>query len=180
MTTSTPPQANAVDAALQVALQGVDGKEHSLSSLAGSSATVVIFVSNGCPTVRAYEERLKALQDTWRSAGVQVIAVNANNPFLSPPDTFEEMVQRSGRSGFNFPYLKDDRHVLAKAFAAICTPHAFVLDSKMNLAYSGRVDDSRVGNTITSRDLDNAVADVVAGRPLTVERTDPFGCSIVW
>ncbi len=162
------------------ALRGVDGKHHSLSSLAGSSATVVVFIGNGCPTVRAYEERLIALQQTWRSSGVQVLGINANNSFLSPPDTFEEMVKRAGDRKFNFPYLKDDDRAVAKGFGAICTPHAFVLDSKLRIAYGGRIDDSRVGAKISSRDLDNAVADVVAGRPVTIDRTDPFGCSIVW
>jgi peroxiredoxin len=171
---------NPVPAVPQFNLRGVDGKHHSLSSLAGSSATVVVFTGNGCPTVRAYEERLVALQQTWKSRGVQVIAINANNSFLSPPDTFDEMVKRASDRRFNFPYLKDDDHAVAQGFAAVCTPHAFVLDCNLNVVYSGRIDDSRVGNKITSRDLENAVTDVVAGRPVTVTRTDPFGCSIVW
>lgn len=171
---------NAPAAVPQFTLRGVDGNHHSLSSLAGSSATVVVFIGNGCPTVRAYEERLVALQETWGSRGVQVIAINANNSFLSPPDTFDEMVKRASDRTFNFPYLKDDDRAVARRFAAVCTPHAFVLDCDLKVAYGGRIDDSRVGNKITSRDLENAVADVVAGRPVTVARTDPFGCSIVW
>jgi peroxiredoxin len=171
---------NAPDGVPEFTLRGVDGKHHSLSSLAGSSATVVVFIGNGCPTVRAYEERLIALQETWRSRGVQVIGINANNSFLSPPDTFDEMVKRAGDRKFNFPYLKDDDRAVAKGFAAVCTPHAFVLDHRLKVAYSGRIDDSRVGDKITSRDLENAVADILAGRPVTVDRTDPFGCSIVW
>ena len=161
-------------------LAGVDGTRHSLSALAGSRATVVVFIGNGCPTVRAYEQRLISLQETWRSRGVHVIAINANNSFLSPPDTFDEMVKRASDQRFNFAYLKDDDRAVAKRFAAICTPHAFVLDRSLRVAYAGRIDDSRVGDKITSRDLENAVAEVVAGRPVTVARTDPFGCSIVW
>lgn len=171
---------SALAAVPQFTLRGVDGKRHSLSSLAGSSATVVVFIGNGCPTVRAYEQRLIALQETWRSDGVRVVGINANNAFLSPPDTFEEMVKRAHDRKFNFPYLKDEDRAVAKAFAAVCTPHAFVLDSKLKVAYSGRIDDSRVGDKITSRDLESAVAEIVAGRPVTVGRTDPFGCSIIW
>jgi thiol-disulfide isomerase/thioredoxin len=158
----------------------VDSEQHSLSSLAGSTATVVVFIGNGCPTVRAYEQRLIALQETWWLRGVRVIAINANNSFLSPPDTFEEMIQRANHRNFNFPYLKDDDRAVAKSFGAICTPHAFVLNANQKVVYDGRIDDSRVGDKITSRDLENAVADVVAGRPVAVHRTDPFGCSIVW
>jgi len=162
------------------ALRGVDGKLHSLLETAGSTATAVVFIGNGCPTVRAYEQRLIKLQETWRSHGVRVIAINANNSFLSPPDTFAEMVKRATDRNFNFPYLKDDDRAVAKDFGAVCTPHAFLLDANRRVVYSGRIDDSRVGDKITSRDLENAVADVVEGRPVTVKRTDPFGCSIVW
>jgi len=130
--------------------------------------------------VRAYEERLIVLQETWRSRGVHFVAINANNPFLSPPDTLAEMANRAIDRKFNFPYLKDDDRAVAKSFGAICTPHAFVIDSNMRVLYSGRIDDSRVGDKITSRDLENAVADVVAGRSVAVRHTDPFGCSIVW
>ena len=180
MAPSSSLDTNAPVAVSQFTLRGVDGKQHSLTSLAGSSATVVVFIGNGCPTVRAYEERLIALQETWRSRGVHVIAINANNSFLSPPDTFEEMVKRAHNRKFNFPYLKDEDRAVAKAFAAVCTPHAFVLDPILKIAYSGRIDDSRVGDKITSRDVESAVADIVAGRPVAVGRTDPFGCSIVW
>jgi glutathione peroxidase-family protein len=165
---------------MQFSLLGVDGEHHALSSLAGHTATAVVFVGNGCPTVRAYEDRLMALQDAYRSAGVRVVAINANNPHLSPPDTFSEMVKRATERKFNFPYLTDADGAVAKRFGAICTPHAFVLDGELKVVYSGRIDDSRIGDKITSRDLENALTDLVAGRPVAVRRTDPFGCGIVW
>ena len=140
----------------------------------------MIFIGNGCPTVRAYEDRLMALQDAHRSDGVRVVAINANNPYLSPPDTFSEMVKRATERKFNFSYLKDADGTVAKSFGAICTPHAFVLDRELTVVYSGRIDDSRVGDKITSRDLENALADLVAGRPVAVRRTDPFGCGVIW
>jgi thiol-disulfide isomerase/thioredoxin len=161
-------------------LRGVDGRSHSLSSLAGSRATVVIFIGNGCPTVRSYEDRLMALVGKWRSSGIELVAINPNNASLSPSDTLAQMVKRSTTRGYNFAYLKDADGAVARSYGAVCTPHAFVLDSHRRIVYSGRIDDSRMGNTITSRDLENAVADVVAGRPVAVSETEPFGCTIVW
>jgi thiol-disulfide isomerase/thioredoxin len=161
-------------------LRGVDGRNHSLSSLAGERATVVVFMGNGCPTVRAYEDRLMAMADAWRSAGVELIAINPNNASLSPPDTFDQMVSRARKRAYNFRYLKDEDGLVARSYGAVCTPHAFVLDSHRQIVYGGRIDDSRMGKTITSRDLENSVADVVAGRPVTVAETEPFGCFIVW
>lgn len=161
-------------------LRGVDGRNHSLSSLAGARATVVVFIGNGCPTVRSYEDRLMAMANGWRSTGVELIAVNPNNASLSPPDTLDQMIKRSSTRTYNFPYLKDGDGAVARSYGAVCTPHAFVLDSHRRIVYRGRIDDSRMGKTITSRDLENAVADVVAGRPVMVDETEPFGCSIVW
>jgi peroxiredoxin len=161
-------------------LRGVDGRNHSLSSLAGARATVVVFVGNGCPTVRSYEERLRLMARTWRPSGVELIAINPNNASLSPPDTLEQMIKRASTQEYNFPYLKDDDGAVARSYGAVCTPHAFVLDSHHRIVYRGRIDDSRIGKTITNRDLESAVADVVAGRPVTVSETEPFGCSIVW
>lgn len=112
--------------------------------------------------------------------GIRLIAVNANNPHLSPPDTMAEMARRAAKRQFNFPYLKDNDGVLAKALGATCTPHAFILDREMHIVYSGRIDDSRIGDTITSKDLENALDDILADRPVRVPQTEPFGCSIVW
>jgi glutathione peroxidase-family protein len=161
-------------------LPGVDGKPHSLVASAGRTATVVVFIANGCPTARAYEERLVALQDNWGASGVELIAINSNNPHLSPPDTFAEMVRRSSQRRINFLYLKDEDGAVAERFGAICTPHAFVLDRQLRIAYSGRIDDSRLGDRISTHDLEDAITDVVAGRPVRAGRTEPFGCSIVW
>jgi hypothetical protein len=90
------------------------------------------------------------------------------------------MIKRARTRAYNFPYLKDGDGAVARSYGAVCTPHAFVLDSHRQIVYRGRIDDSRMGKTITSRDLENAVADVVAGRPVTVGQTEPFGCAIVW
>jgi peroxiredoxin len=171
---------SSVSEAAQIGLPAADGGQHTLASLAGRTATIVIFTANGCPTARAYEDRLMALLDSRRADGVHLVAINANNPYLSPPDTLAEMVKRAAERHLAYPYLKDADGVLARSFGAICTPHAFLLDGALNVVYSGRIDDSRLGTRITSRDLENAIADVVAGRPVTVPHTEPFGCSIVW
>jgi hypothetical protein len=161
-------------------LVAADGGSSSLATLFGERGLVVVFVANGCPTARAYEDRLMRLQDALQANGLNLVAVNSNNPALSPPDTHDEMTRRAKTRGFNFVYLKDAKGELARAFGAVCTPHVFVLDRDRHVVYSGRIDDSRLGDRITSRDLDDAVADVTAGREVRVPKTEPFGCSIVW
>jgi thiol-disulfide isomerase/thioredoxin len=151
-----------------------------LATLAGERGTVVVFVANGCPTARSYEERLNALAESIRTRGLNLVAVNSNNASLSPPDTVDEMTRRAASRGFRFPYVKDPDGSLAREFGAVCTPHAFLVDRDRNVVYSGRIDDSRLGDNITSKDLENAIGDMLAGRDVRVPRTEPFGCSIVW
>jgi thiol-disulfide isomerase/thioredoxin len=159
---------------------GVDGRTHTLEEFGDADALVVIFIGNGCPTVRAYEERLKELHEKYASQGVQFVAVNANNPHLSPFDTHVEMVARAGEASLPFPYLKDEEGYLARAFGAISTPHAFVFDADRRLRYRGRIDDARIPESVTKRELDEALGAVLDGRTPPVETTDPFGCSIIW
>lgn len=161
-------------------LPGVDGERHSLAVLAGEQATVLVFTSGSCPTARSYEDRLISLQARWHHRGVRLVAVNSNNPHLSPPDTMDAMTRRSAMRGFNFPYLKDADGAVARSYGVICTPHAFVLDRGLTVVYAGRIDDSRTGTGISSRDLEAAIEDVVAGRPVAVPKTAPFGCGIIW
>ena len=140
---------------------------------------MLVFISGGCPTARSYEDRLIGLAARWHRAGVRLVAINSNNPHLSPPDTVDAMTRRSAMRGFNFPYLKDAGGV-ARSYQVACTPHAVVLDSDLAIVYSGRIDDSRTGAAIRSRDLEAAVADITAGRPVGIKETEAFGCSIIW
>lgn len=158
----------------------MDGGLYSLVVLAGERATVLLFISGSCPTARSYEDRLIAMQSRWHHQGVHLVAINSNNPHLSPPDTLDAMARRAGIRGFNFPYLKDTDGAVARSYGVICTPHAFVLDRNLTVTYSGRIDDSRTGTRIGSHDLENAIADTVAGHPVAVAQTEPFGCSIIW
>jgi len=160
-------------------LSGVDGERYSLSSFADKPVLVLMFSCNGCPTVKAEEERMIAIQEEYTHQGVQLVAINSNNTYLSPADTFPEMVQRAQEKRFNFPYLKDEDGSVADAFGAISTPHIFVLDGGRILRYKGRIDDSRDPSKATYSDLEHALEDILAQRTVRVSETKPFGCAIV-
>lgn len=165
---------------LELSLEEVGGGTRSLDSLIGQRGAVLVFVGNGCPTARSYEARLASLSQKAAAGGIALVAINSNNASLSPQDTLQEMTRRARAQGLPYPYVKDAGGELARTFGAVCTPHAFVVDRDLNVFYEGRIDDSRLGDRITSRDLENAVEDVLAGREVSVRHTDPFGCSIVW
>jgi peroxiredoxin len=161
-------------------LLGVDGERYSLSSFQDKRLLVLLFISNGCPTVKACQDRMIKIQRDYSGNSVQLLALNSNNSYLSPADTYAEMVLKVREKGFNFPYVKDEDRRVARAYGAICTPHVFLLDEERRLRYKGRIDDSRNPERVTVSDLRNAIEDLLANRPLRVSETTPFGCSIIW
>ena len=161
-------------------LPGVDGQHYSLSSFDDREVLVLIFSGNGCPTAKSCEAALIRLQEAYGRDGVQLVAINSNNPYLSPPDTFAQMTLRTTQKGFNFPYLKDETGALARAYGATRTPYILLFDGDRRLRYRGRLDDARDPSRVTRHDLQRAVDDVLAGRPVEVPETEAFGCPIVW
>ena len=161
-------------------LLGVDGERYSLSSFQDKRLLILLFISNGCPTVKACQDRMIEIQKDYGAKSVQLLALNSNNPYLSPADTYAEMVLRVQEKGFNFPYVKDEERTVARYYGAVCTPHAFLLDDERRLRYKGRIDDSRNPDRVTISDLRNAIEDLLSNRSVGVPETTPFGCSIVW
>ena len=112
--------------------------------------------------------------------GVQFVAINSNDDKTYQEDSYENMVIRAEKKGFNFPYLRDEEQSVAEAYGAVCTPHVFVFDAERMLRYQGRIDDSKDPKMVTSHDLRNALDDLTAGKDVRTPRTRPFGCSIKW
>jgi|SRR5438876_3986117 len=161
-------------------LRGVDGESYSLASFDDKQILVFVFMGNGCPTCKAAEERLIAIQKDYAEKAVQVILVNSNNASISPPDTLGEMKKRAEENHYIFPYLKDEGAVLARGFGALTTPHAFILDRDRKLRYAGRVDNARQRSLVTINDVRNVLDDLVIGRQIRTPETTSFGCSIIW
>jgi hypothetical protein len=159
-------------------LLGTDGRRHGTSTFADRDLLVLVFSSNRCPTAKAYGERMNALQAEYGARGVQLVAINSNDPHLYPAEGYARMVERAAEDGYIFPYLVDEGQHLARLYGPTCTFHVFVLDRVRRLRYTGRFDDSRIPERVTSHDLRNALDDVLAGRDVRVESTRPFGCSL--
>lgn len=161
-------------------LVGVDGKKYSLSSFKAKPVLAVLFTCNHCPYAKAYEDRLLSIQNDYSKKGVQIVAINSNDAKTHPEDSYNLMVKRAEEKGFNFPYLRDEDQSAVDSYGAVCTPHIFVFDGSRHLRYRGRIDDSKDPNTVKVHDLRKALDDMVAGKPVRVSDTQPFGCSIKW
>jgi thiol-disulfide isomerase/thioredoxin len=171
-------------------LPAVDGRNYRLSDFSDAKILVVAFTCNHCPTAQAYEQRIKALAQDYRGKGVALVAISPNDPqavrldelgYTDLSDSFEEMKIRAQDQKFNFPYLYDgDEEKVSRAYGPTSTPHLFVFDSGRKLRYVGRVDDSENPDKVKSSDARNAIEALLAGRPVPVQKTKTFGCSIKW
>ncbi|HYG18741.1 MAG TPA: redoxin domain-containing protein, partial [Ohtaekwangia sp.] len=171
-------------------LPGVDGKTYTLKDFANHKILVIIFTCNHCPTAQAYEERMKQLTTEYKNKGVGVIAISPNDPlsvrldemgYTDVGDTFEDMKLRAEDQQFNFPYLYDGETSAASIkYGPQATPHVFIFDEQRTLRYSGRIDDGEKPGSAKTHDTRNALDELVAGKPVTVEKTKTFGCSIKW
>lgn len=159
-------------------LLGTDGQRHGLSEFADRRAVVLIFSSNRCPTAKAYARRMVALQHDYLAAGVQLLAINSNDPHLYPDERYERMIERAAEDGYTFPYLFDAGQSVARAYGPTCTFHVFLLDDDRRLRYRGRFDDARLAERVTSHDLRDALDEVLGGRDVQQPITRPFGCGL--
>lgn len=159
-------------------LLGTDGARYGFSSFADSDVLVLIFSSNRCPTAKAYGERMNALQRKYVPRGVQLVAINSNDPHLYPDEDYPRMIERAAEDAYTFPYVVDGGQQVAITYGATCTFHVFLLDRERRVRYQGRFDDARIPERVTSHDLANALDDVLTGRSPRVAVTRPFGCSL--
>lgn len=157
-------------------LPGTDGKQHSWEDVRQRKAVVVFFTSNGCPYAVDYEPRISDLAKQFADNDqVALIGVNSN---LIPEDSLEAMADRAAKVGFTFPYLKDEKQALGKAWGAVRTPEFFVLDANREVVYMGALDDNPNAEKATVNYVQEAVEAVLAGQKPEVQETPPIGCTI--
>lgn len=171
-------------------LPGVDGKTYGLADFKEAEVLVIVFTCNHCPTAQAYEERIKQLASDYKEKKVALVAISPNDPkavrldelgYSDLSDSLEEMKLRAKDQAFNFPYLYDgEDQKVSHAYGPDATPHVFIFDKARKLRFVGRIDNSEKPAKVTSPDTRNAIEALLAGKPVPVEKTKVFGCSIKW
>jgi peroxiredoxin len=163
-------------------LGGVDGEIHSLESVRGENGTVVMFICNHCPYVKAILDRLVRDMKELQAIGVGVIAIMSNDPSDYPEDTFLNMKIVSEKNGFTFPYIIDPTQQTAQNYGAVCTPDFFGFDKDLGLKYRGRLDSSnkKPGPKDARRELFEAMSEVAKSGQGPAYQTPSIGCSIKW
>lgn len=169
------------DRAPDFALPATDGKSYSLGDSSNSPYLVVFFTCNHCPAVKGSDEVTRATAEKYADKGVAFVAINANAAEHHHDDDFDHMVTRMKEHRFPWTYLRDEDQDVARAYGALRTPHFYVFDTDRHLVYTGRgVDNPFKSDEIETNDLDNALADLTAGKDIRVAVTNPIGCNVKW
>lgn len=169
------------DKAPDFKLQATDGKTYSLDDFKTSRTLVVFFTCNHCPFVTGSDEVTRATALRFKDKGVAFTAINSNSENTHQEDDFNNMVKRMNEQRFPWVYVRDKSQDVARAYGALRTPHFFVFNEERRLVYTGRgVDNPRNTAEMTTNDLERALEEVVAGKPVSIPLTNPIGCNVKW
>ncbi len=161
----------------------VSGDSIHLENYRGKKAIVLMFICNHCPYVKHIHKGLVQLTEDYRANNeVLFIAISSNDAQNYPDDAPDKMKELAHKLNFSFPYCFDESQEVAKAYQAACTPDFYILNSELQVAYRGQMDDSRPGNNlpVNGSDLRSAIEALVAGRPVNTEQKASIGCNIKW
>ena len=163
-------------------LPGTDGKTYSLEELRGPNGTLVMFICNHCPYVKAVIDRIVRDVDELKALGVSAVAICSNNSVQYPEDSFDNMKRFAKEHRFTFPYLLDESQDVARAYDAVCTPDFFGFNGKLELQYRGRIDASGRDPSPPGarRELFEAMKLIAETGQGPRDQTASIGCSIKW
>jgi peroxiredoxin len=170
------------DLASDFKLKNVDEQFVSLSDFDSAKGFIVIFTCNTCPYSVANEDRIIALDAKFKGQGYPVIAINPNNPDLSPGDSFANMQKRAKNKGFEFPYLFDEKQTVFPKYGAKRTPHVYVLQKSgddLVVKYIGAIDNSpRTASSASVFYVADVVNALLQGKEPKHGETKAIGCGI--
>lgn len=161
------------------ALEGTDGKTYRLADVRGKNGTLVVFLSNTCPYVRAVISRIAEEAKALQQIGIGVIGIMSN--YGDSRDSLENMKEFARENGLSFPYVEDATQDVARAYDAQCTPDFFGFNTNDELQYRGRLDASRrelIPNA--RRDLFEAMKQIAETGKGPQEQIPSMGCGIKW
>ena len=157
----------------------VDGEENTLRGMMGQNGLLVVFSCNTCPFVVAWEDRYNELNAYAKENNIGMVLVNSNEKLRAEEDSPENMKKHAEELGYTMPYVIDKNHMIADAFGAKTTPHVFLFNNKLRLAYKGSIDDNfKDKEAVKETYLKDAMSQMIAGEEVSNPVTEARGCSI--
>ena len=163
-------------------LKSTENKLISLNDIKGSKGTLIMFICNHCPYVKAIIKDLVEDCNELKKFGINSVAISANDPTNYPEDSFENMINFANQNNFSFPYLYDETQEIAKIYGAVCTPDFFGYNQDLKLQYRGRI--MELKNLVPVRNKDSelklAMQNIAKTGNGPTEQIPSIGCSIKW
>jgi len=163
-------------------LKDVSEKTYNFKDLVGEKGTLIMFICNHCPYVKAVIKDIVYDADKLKNLNINTIAVMSNDTKNYPDDSFENMIKFSKINKFNFPYLLDETQEIAKKYGAVCTPDFFGYNSNLELQYRGRIRELKDLKPVSTgeSDLFNAMKMIAETGRGPKKQIPSMGCNIKW
>ena len=163
-------------------LKSTNNKILSLNDVKGENGTLIMFICNHCPYVKAITKEIVEDCSELKSIGINAVAICANDAENYPEDSFENMIEFANKNNFNFPYLTDETQEIAKTYGAVCTPDFFGYNKNLELQYRGRLRELK--NLVPVKegvsDLLKAMKQIAETDKGPENQIPSAGCSIKW
>ena len=160
------------------------GKSVSLADFKGKHV-VLEWVNPGCPfVVKHYDSsNMQGTQKDAAGKGVVWLAMNSTAPEakdFKAPAAMAQWMQRHKAAAT--ATLMDPDGKVGKAYGARTTPHMYIINPAGLVVYAGAID-NKPSTQITdiagaTNHVKAALAETLAGKPVTTASTKPYGCSV--
>ena len=182
MSLTETPICNFDEKAKDFTLLSTDDKKISLKDIQGTNGTLIMFICNHCPYVKAVIKNIVDDAKYLEDFGIKSVAIMSNDVKNYPEDSLENMISFSKLHKFSFPYLIDETQKVAKEFGAVCTPDFFGYNKDLELQYRGRIRELKNLKPIINGDSELRIAmkQVAASTKGPREQIPSMGCNIKW
>ena len=163
-------------------LKSTDNEIITLNDVWGEHGTLIMFICNHCPYVKAIIKDVVDDCKNLKKLGIKIVAICSNDSVNYPGDSFDNMIKFSKNHNFNFPYLIDETQEIAKSYNAVCTPDFFGYNKNLELQYRGRIRELKDLKPIRGgeSDLFKALKQISETGLGPREQIPSMGCSIKW
>ena len=121
-------------------LKSIKNKDVSLKDIKGEKATLIMFICNHCPYVKAIIRDLAKDCNELKKDGINSVAIMSNDTKNYPEDSFDNMIKFAKANDFGeMHYLIDETQEIARKYGAVCTPDFFGYNKDLELQYRGRL-----------------------------------------
>ncbi|MDB4083703.1 thioredoxin family protein [Candidatus Pelagibacter sp.] len=169
-------------AAKSFELKSTNNEIIKLNDVKGTNGTLVMFICNHCPYVKAVIKDIVEDCKNLEKFGVKAVAICSNDAINYPEDSFENMIEIAKKHQFIFPYLFDETQNVAKSYDAVCTPDFFGYNKNLELQYRGRIRELVNLKPVRAGDSDlysamKQIAETGKGPEMQIPSA---GCAIKW